>query len=339
MTNSTVSGNISTTGDGGGIVNYNGTMHLVNSTIANNTATSGGGLYNAGGTMTYKNTIVSSNTGGNCLIGFGSNTSQGYNIEDTDTCNFNQTGDQVNTNPLINALGPNGGVTLTHSLQTGSPAINNGTGTGAPTIDQRGYNRIGVPDVGAYEYSAGLDETLVVTATVPSTLTFTVAGVSAGVVCANAGGNASVTSTGSTMPFGTYGGAQTKIVCQTLTVSTNATDGYVITVEQNQDLTSGGSDTMKTFSGTYAIPTIWASPPGSGTESYFGFTTDDTDYSDFQVSKYGSFGGNNTPYNIAMETEPVADEVNVVSYQLEVTVLQETGVYTNNIMYIATAVF
>ena len=44
-------------------------------------------------------------------------------------------------------------------------------------------------------------------------------------------------------------------------------------------------------------------------------------------------------YNIAIETDPVSDEINVISYQLEVTDLQESGVYTNNIMYIATAIF
>jgi len=183
------------------------------------------------------------------------------------------------------------------------------------------------------------DESTTVTASVPSTLTFTVAGVSSGNACANSGGSASVTTTASTIPFGTYTGAQTKIACQTLTISTNATSGYAVTVQQNQDLTSANADVMDKFSGTYGSPTIWSMPPGSGTESYFGFTTDDNDYVDFQVNKYGSFGTNDTPYNMVVETDPAVDEVNVVSYQLEVTDLQESGVYTNNIMYIATAIY
>ncbi|MBU0648062.1 hypothetical protein KJ855_02680, partial [Patescibacteria group bacterium] len=182
-------------------------------------------------------------------------------------------------------------------------------------------------------------EDVTVTATVPSSLTFAVNGVTSGNACANSGGNASVTSTGATIPFSTYTGAATKIACQTLTVSTNATNGYVITVEQDQDLTSGGADTMKPFAGTYAVPIGWTTPPGSGTESYFGFTTDDDDYGDFQTAFWSGFTLSNNPYNIAIETEPVADEINVMSYQLQVTDLQEAGIYSNNISYIATAVF
>ncbi len=178
-----------------------------------------------------------------------------------------------------------------------------------------------------------------VTATVPSTLTLTINGVASGNACSNSGSNASVTTTSSTIPFGIYTGAQTKIACQTLTVSTNATNGYIVTVEQDQDLTSAGSDTMKAFSGTYATPTTWATPPGSGTESFFGFTTDDTGYSSFQTAKYAGFAVDNTPYAIMTGPEPVVDEENVISYQLEVTNLQEAGVYSNTVMYIATAMF
>lgn len=182
------------------------------------------------------------------------------------------------------------------------------------------------------------DSTQMVTATVPSSLTFTVTGVTAGNACANSGGNASVTTTSSSIPFGIYNSSQTKIACQTLTVSTNATDGYVVTVQQNQDLTSN-SDTIAKFSGTYALPTTWTSPPGSGTNSYFGFTTDDSDYGGFQTAKYAKFAANNTPYNVAIGTQPVVNAANVISYQLETNALQEAGTYTNTVMYIATATF
>ena len=45
----------------------------------------------------------------------------------------------------------NGGPTLTHALQSGSPAIDRGD-PAAPPQDQRGYGRVGVPDVGAFEF-------------------------------------------------------------------------------------------------------------------------------------------------------------------------------------------
>lgn len=175
-----------------------------------------------------------------------------------------------------------------------------------------------------------------VSATIPSSLTFTVSGASSGGTCANSGGNANVTSTATTISFGLYPGAQTKIACQTLTLSTNATDGYVVAVEQNQDLTSAAADTISKFTGTCGTPIVWSSPSG-GAHSYFGFTTDDTDYPGFQTAKYAGFAANNTPYAIAAVSGPVENQSHVISYQLEVNNLQEVGVYTNNIMYIATA--
>ncbi|MFZ5391995.1 MAG: hypothetical protein ACOZAR_02250, partial [Patescibacteria group bacterium] len=47
----------------------------------------------------------------------------------------------------------------------------------------------------------------IVTATVPSSLEFTIDGITAGNACANSGGNASVTTTATSIPFGTYAGA------------------------------------------------------------------------------------------------------------------------------------
>ena len=53
--------------------------------------------------------------------------------------------------PLLAPLGDYGGRTLTMPLLPGSPAIDAGTATGAPTIDQRGFGRVGAVDIGAFE--------------------------------------------------------------------------------------------------------------------------------------------------------------------------------------------
>jgi len=70
-------------------------------------------------------------------------------------------GDQVGTlaaplDPLLGPLQNNGGPTFTHALLSGSPAIDAGDNTGAPTTDQRGFSRIvgGTIDIGAYELNA-----------------------------------------------------------------------------------------------------------------------------------------------------------------------------------------
>ncbi|HUM72014.1 MAG TPA: choice-of-anchor Q domain-containing protein, partial [Chloroflexota bacterium] len=47
-----------------------------------------------------------------------------------------------------------GGPTATIPLLVGSPAIN--TATNCPMTDQRGFNRYGTCDVGAYEFGGGL---------------------------------------------------------------------------------------------------------------------------------------------------------------------------------------
>ena len=62
--------------------------------------------------------------------------------------------------PGLAPLGNYGGTSLTMALLPGSPAIDAGTGTGAPATDQRGYARVGGVDIGAFE-SQGFTLTLV----------------------------------------------------------------------------------------------------------------------------------------------------------------------------------
>jgi hypothetical protein len=38
------------------------------------------------------------------------------------------------------------------AIGAGSPAVNTGTATGAPSTDQRGLPRVGAVDIGAYEF-------------------------------------------------------------------------------------------------------------------------------------------------------------------------------------------
>ena len=81
-------------------------------------------------------------------------TSEGYNVigDGNATGDFNTTGDQRGvTDPKLGSLQNNGGLTKTHALLTGSPAINKGSTTLA--ADQRGVSRPqgAADDVGAFE--------------------------------------------------------------------------------------------------------------------------------------------------------------------------------------------
>lgn len=164
LTNSTISGNTATVSGGGMYVkayNGGGGVTLTNSTIVNNTVTTGtgGGLYfeYAPNAFNMVNTILANNTGGDCETNI-------TFTPDTDTNNLetSSSGDcgiaPISTaDPDLNALADNGGPTLTHSPNVGSPVIDAGDNTNCGagltiTTDQRGVARDdGMCDIGAVE--------------------------------------------------------------------------------------------------------------------------------------------------------------------------------------------
>lgn len=160
ITNSTFSAN---TGHLGAALSNNDTMSVINSTIISNTTDTGSGsVRRYGGTLTLVNSIVSADLGAaNCS---GTITDGGNNLEDADDCSFSAATSLTNTNPMLAPLADNGGPTLTHAPQPGSPAIDagdNSTCAAAPVnnLDQRGMTRpvdgdadsTDTCDIGAYE--------------------------------------------------------------------------------------------------------------------------------------------------------------------------------------------
>ena len=156
ITNSTLSGNIASgSSGGGGIYSSQATIAFVNSTVASNTTagTNGGGLRgDTNATYTFKNTIVANSTGGDCF-GLGTFTTLGYNIDSDNTCSLTHANDKAGVNPVLGPLADNGGLTKTHALLSGSPALDAGDNAAAPTTDQRGTARPqgSVSDIGAFE--------------------------------------------------------------------------------------------------------------------------------------------------------------------------------------------
>ncbi len=185
VVNSTISGNTVSGGFGGGFCNT-GNATLRNVTITNNTASAGGGIYINFGTLNLGNTIVAGNTatsGTGPEISFqsGTITSAGGNLvgdspgDSINTVNpiTYQLTDKQNVNPMLGALTNNGGITLTHALLVGSPAVDAGLNALAVNpfngialaFDQRGTgflrirdgNGNGTPtvDIGAFEVQLG----------------------------------------------------------------------------------------------------------------------------------------------------------------------------------------
>ena len=143
LTNCTISGNMARTGagvyaSGGGTV----PKTIDSSTIVNNAAVGAGGGFVRAGTnvVNLHNSIFANNTDdGTAPDISGAVVSQGFNlIEITtgSTITGNTATNITGQDPNLGPLQDNGGLTFTHALLTGSPAIDQGS-AGTLTTDQR----------------------------------------------------------------------------------------------------------------------------------------------------------------------------------------------------------
>jgi len=177
--NSTISYNTGFGGrTGGGLLNFSGgQVSISNSTIYENRADGSPGFEGRGdsiadafsppGSIVLKNSILASPTrgaGNECI--FFTPVSQGHNIFGDGSCGQNIAGgDQIISNLQLGPLANNGGLTPTHALLTGGPAIDAvpyvdcETVTGTRMLrDQRGLPRPsgGGCDIGAFELQTGI---------------------------------------------------------------------------------------------------------------------------------------------------------------------------------------
>lgn len=142
LINSTVSGN--SAAKGGGIYAYHpGYLTLTHATISANTSTSyGGGGVRGNASITVNNSIVAGNTqagGPDLYPGFGAGANN-----------------LMGGDPLLGALGDNGGPTQTMALQTASAAFH--LGAACTSADQRGDSRpANHCDAGAFEDTVFFD--------------------------------------------------------------------------------------------------------------------------------------------------------------------------------------
>ncbi len=161
ITNCTISGNGAAV-DGGGVAVPFGAQHVVrfiNDTIAFNASATGGGIFNDAPGSTdivhLGNTIVAKNVATNGPDVFGAAwNDEGHNLFFSLLGSSNlgsAPGDIVGQDPRLGPLANNGGLTKTHALLKGSPAINAGDDSIAPPTDQRGVKRPQGPhvDIGA----------------------------------------------------------------------------------------------------------------------------------------------------------------------------------------------
>lgn len=228
-----------------------------------------------------------------------------------------------------------------------SQLINAGT-TGSYVITLTG------PSADTADLRVAILPNVTVTATVSTNLTFTVSGVASGGQNANGqAGSTSITTTATTIPWGTLTVGTTSTARQDLAVSTNARNGFTVTVFQDQNLTSNtGADIDKFDDGVDGAPQTWASPAGTldseDTYGHEGITSEDATLQagdTFGTGLYDAIGTSSTPLAVFYHTGPANGSTankgaTKIGFQIEISSLQEAASdYTQTITYIATPIF
>lgn len=162
------------------------------------------------------------------------------------------------------------------------------------------------------------------------------------------------TSTASLITFGTLTPNATSTIAQELSVGTNATDGYVVTVRQNHELQSAGGASIRSFNNApvgqgSTTPVAWANPTGSLTNAntwgHMAITSNDTtvDGIDYTSGKFAGLAGA-SPLIVMSHTGPANGTTQDigsarVAYSVMITALQAAGDYSNTLTYIVTPQF
>ncbi len=192
-------------------------------------------------------------------------------------------------------------------------------------------------------------DNVVAQADVPATLTFEVRPLAT--TTAVNGATTTVATATTSIPYGELAINVPKIAAQELRVTTNAEEGFSVTIQQNQNLTSGGGSDIDSFvDGTSSAPQAWSAPTSildaEWTYGHFGFTTDDASLFGGDLFGDSLWKGlsSTTPAEVMYHNGPadgLADGKGVakIGYQVEVSGLQQTGDYSNNITYVVTPIY
>ena len=189
-----------------------------------------------------------------------------------------------------------------------------------------------------------------VSATVDTIFTFAVAGVAAGEAVNGATTTGSTAST--SINFGTLEAGVATTTAQDLTVTTNAANGYAITVQLDQPLRSSTGATIDGFAqgSDTDDPSAWVAPTAvlgsANTYGHWGFTSDDADTIRTNEFASGEFAAASTTPRVVMSHDGPANGTGTgegttrVGYRVEISSLQEAGDdYTATLTYVATPTF
>lgn len=250
------------------------------------------------------------------------------------------------------------GANATVTIEIGTHATTGGTGdtqitNPATTTSYEITVDMELSDSGATRVAIVNDVT--VTASVPTILDFTINGVAPTSTINGATTTASTTST--SIPFGVLTADDREVAAQDLQISTNASNGFIVTVTADQQLTSNSADIDGFQDGSYtSTPTVWAGPsPTLGLENtygHWGLTTNDASVTagltdTFDVGGTGNrfVSASTTPVEVFRHNGPTDGTsqgvgTTRVGYAVEVSSLQEAAEdYTATLTYVATPIF
>lgn len=193
---------------------------------------------------------------------------------------------------------------------------------------------------------------VVVTAIVQTTFDFVVSGLGTSTTVNGTSTTGSTTAT--TIPFGVLNAGTVYTMAQQLSVTTNAANGFVVTVEQDGNLRSSTlADIDGFYDGTYQnTPIDWV-PPTNGLLlenewGHWGLTSNDSDLNGGEFTNLGGdkwVAASTTPRQVFSHNDP-ADGVTqdygraLVGYRVQITPLQEAADdYQAILTYIATPTF
>ncbi|HRY60379.1 MAG TPA: hypothetical protein P5096_03290 [Patescibacteria group bacterium] len=155
-----------------------------------------------------------------------------------------------------------------------------------------------------------------------SILSFNILGIASGISVGVETTN--ITTTSTTIPFGSTTVGDTKVGALDLQGTTNLVNGYTIDIRQDQDLTSGGN-TIPALTSTNASPQVWPPTPIS---SFFG-------YSSINLSRFSN--GVNWA-GLTLSDLPIVTQINGthdddVLFKLSTKSPQPAGTYQNTITF------
>lgn len=194
-------------------------------------------------------------------------------------------------------------------------------------------------DSGTTAFATLTSTSVAVSATVLENFSFALAGVSSGGTVNSA--TTDITTAAGTIPFGTLSSGDPNIGAHDVTVTTNAGSGYIVTVNSTADpALVSGSNNIDKFSAAYGSPATWSSPGGTAQSvntGFFGYTTADTDYSNFQSNKWA--GIDTTARAIVSSATGISSETTRIGWQAEVNALQPAASYTGTVILVATPTY